>query len=1627
MAEPEIKVNQSNEETDNTANTGLSFAGVGGNPRVTTSIDVPKVKGFSNEPIKKTTTTETFDSNSTNFFDQAQQGFSARPDAITKVERTYEKFKVPLANIEISSIDNQVDRKVFTDFRKVVPYVKVSDALNFDNPKIKNAIMNYKGFYQIKNPEKDVENFIPFPAEATFEQRISMVNNGKGTHFAKELSSKDKSVVQHRPVKIPYEQALAKYLKPPEGYTEPKRFYDFIPFVGGEPISSTVTELTNFPLDETTSKLEYVKNLNELLIKNKVDTRTRLGIIRYRMNTDKGPLGGMLESVFNDAANIRGYARRSVRESIGFFNFIVSEAFDAVNQPYDTTFGFFGEMKDPIPENVGFLTVRENSIDRQEYFERILPNQPSIIQDHFASLGLDINMATAADLASNFSSLPLRATAIATEILIPAGIQGKLLQLGGKTEVANFRKWAEQERYQDLGGGFKVGKKGALDMDDLLVKWQEIRETQVFGSDLLSPSFELPIVGTIGKKINAMMTGTKVQAGFQLDDAAGRLGNDPEIVSLVNLRVTSRNNYTDFLQKRKGKQLTVAEEKELLQLEKKFTEASSDLHARIASRNIPKFIKDIAGTNKYMIIGASAVGQGTIYVDPNNDPAIGEMIGLFTGMFFSIGRQFRGNMTALRSRLNFTKDSNFDLAEQMAKNINTFDPEFRDALLKRINYFNTLQQALIDANVDPKVVKRSFAKMSGLAILQTVEEAERLNVRTKDLHKFKNVEKLTDIANEQMLLINELRQASLSMAKMDIVPGSAAENVFSTIQDALEYADARVLKLNNDIEVLKKYLPNMLLSDIKGTNKRYQSFGDETRTDITSALDDIYKYSASKDIRKDSILDYDRHTKGVKSSVANATRIAVNKINGLFSLSDAKKYSKTATKDGGFKIANSSNYKRGGHFLAVNLENNRAFEYSVVSRNYQILDNANFTDKAGTIVGKNAKADGGDLFSEMLTILDGDESQLFKEISEHAIPQTKQGKLIKAMNGVADDTLQTIFDNQPPGSVKDIDELVTNILDSAPEGLLNNNLPRKLQAIMVARQAGIDSGFNVSTLPLSFDQLKEMRSSISRLLYTAKNSNATNSGELVAQYTRMLNGINKKFGEFKVNLGKSNEMDVGNLYLTVDGVQTTAADLLVDANNKYKRYKQRFFDNDEISKMLGLGIKDGRKKHDMNGNFPTGIQYKNDPITWIDFNKIANMDTNKGLVFNRKFNQGFGNIRRGKEEVVDIDTDHGKAVKASLELNFGEWVIDIYQEGEMDWNKFEQSLVKISQNLTGVDRNGKKVSLINVEKILKDKTAYAPNNVRKEIWDAGENRVKNVVDRASTKVVNEAIDLRRDMEKTRDFISNFSSDKKDSRSILSGMLDGGVSRLNRIKENLKKAGRSDKQINIILEELLLDELDSTVFKKTGRMDIGGKNNANLITEYDMDVEQLKELIGFNGGSKATIVKNILGEDKYKFYETMVEFMANESSRVMAKTNLTGVPRNFSLESYISRFYSINRGVISARYVGTEAVLQQFRLKNHSVFKAMLSDKDVGDLFLKMIKSGKPLDAGDEARLFNGLANSLIKYNSMYENEPEKKITINDNYELNYREYGLSGRDQIISAYTDPNLELRKSNQIIRRR
>jgi len=99
---------------------------------------------------------------------------------------------------------------------------------------------------------------------------------------------------------------------------------------------------------------------------------------------------------------------------------------------------------------------------------------------------------------------------------------------------------------------------------------------------------------------------------------------------------------------------------------------------------------------------------------------------------------------------------------------------------------------------------------------------------------------------------------------------------------------------------------------------------------------------------------------------------------------------------------------------------------------------------------------------------------------------------------------------------------------------------------------------------------------------------------------------------------------------------------------------------------------------------------------------------------------------------------------------------------------------------------------------------------------------------------------------------------------------------------------------------------------------------------------------------------------------------------MGMPSVTGIPRNFSVESYISRFYAVNRDVIGPQYVITESILQRMRIANFSIIQAALTDPKVGKAFVDMLESGKPLSVQQELEFVNGLVVAFVKAESTFD-------------------------------------------------
>jgi hypothetical protein len=99
-------------------------------------------------------------------------------------------------------------------------------------------------------------------------------------------------------------------------------------------------------------------------------------------------------------------------------------------------------------------------------------------------------------------------------------------------------------------------------------------------------------------------------------------------------------------------------------------------------------------------------------------------------------------------------------------------------------------------------------------------------------------------------------------------------------------------------------------------------------------------------------------------------------------------------------------------------------------------------------------------------------------------------------------------------------------------------------------------------------------------------------------------------------------------------------------------------------------------------------------------------------------------------------------------------------------------------------------------------------------------------------------------------------------------------------------------------------------------------------------------------------------------------------------------------------------VVSFRYVGTEAVLQQMRQKNMSLLTMALTDPKIGSLLMEMVETGKPLPFEKDQQLFELLVTASERFDNWRETSKDPvKVTSDFGHEFVYNPtmnyFGLS--------------------------
>ena len=1498
------------------------------------------------------------------------------------------------SKVEIEYGDPFLGAQAITKRRRIVenpelltPIISVKDA-NLADTDIMDA--SY-----VTNKRGERFEFVDYLTEDTLESRQKLIDNIQGTDLGYVIQGKTRTIEDR--ISIPYMTAVydEKYEKVLEDID--KKLVG-IPFVSDEARSRY---MLNMGYDADTNRAIFAKQFDDFLVNQGVKSqRTRAGIILHSVNLPQ--FGGV---GFGDPSKLVGITNEVAKFPLMAGAYLMGEAFGALSEGL----------------KVGDYNLSD-STDRERWLSTFIPNMPALIQDRYTQLNLDVPYNVAESISRRFSGFGTQAAATAIEV-------------AGPTKLATLRKVQAGKKEMEYFGDFEARYRKKFpdaEPEDVIVAFQKMRKNTVnvgigtysFPVDLTKAK-DIKLIGGIANipakaiaVVNGLRTSSRFKNGMELTDAAQIASNRIEVRNMSQYYKNLHNQKNGIINRAKmaGRDLNPDEARRLEEVTRKIEVTKADLRKTVVRSETPKFIRESNVQDAYVIIGAATANQAfEIY---GGDPMMGEFLGAVGGIAYGLVKGGKDAKKLLKKfDLDNVTDKQLNIADLVLTNMKNFDPDFQEALRTRVKYFNGLKQELVAAGVREDVLDRSVSRILGLSLLQTLEEGSALDLHGPQVASF-NAQTQTLHTNllTQQKFVSELRSVMQNLSQMEGVDieGNAVKKLYDTIEAAVTYADGTTAQLADDLEVIGRSYETSVKGMILGSDDIYDHLDEASTTELSSALNNLTEHNISR-INAGSVLAIQNEVARTQDGIAGAIKDKATQIARILpTQGDVNKQVNKILPDGtiirpGREPAKARDIQTSGDALAALLESRNVREREIAAAPFRQLDNAMFRTADGSVVVGEATTDAGPVLDSMFDVLGTAEgTTLLLEMSGKTMSRSTSGKMFAFLDEAAGAFILDVA--QKTG--QNPDDIIEGALTAARKAndpdtikLLNDKrIPQDLLVAQLIRKDLRLAGEDIGVLPISFQQAKEMSDALNQISFKTQDSTAKMRIDNVQNIAEGL------MDSFEVQLETGQRVSVGQLFIQQeDGSLRSTQDVLAEGKARWTEYKRRFYNDENVSNWLGWKNKDARLPVGVSSDYPLGIDYgKNAPVGWLDFNKIADMKDVDKTKFTRSLSETIGDVDANGNYRIRLNSENGQATRAILEARSREWLTETITSGKpIDFNDLRRKMNSLQDTFIGVTDEGTEVRLLDLDRVMTDVFPdFGKNSVDPEYFEAGMKKLQAAAKREKARVVREATKIKQGIAESKQFLSRYSQGELDSGSVGSVLISGGVGRLNDLKKHLKSLKRSEEETNEIIKSLLVQEMDRKAFNPTGRYTIDPSDPNKMVPNVDLDIESLKQFMGFNDPSTAEVVREIIGDKAYDTYRSIISFTANEAAESAGRTNISGIPRKFSVESYISRFYAVNRGVVSFRYVGTEAVLQQMRQKNMSLLTMALTDPKIGSLLMEMVETGKPLPFEKDQQLFELLVTASERFDNWRETSKDPVEVTSDfghefiyNPTMNY--FGLS--------------------------
>ena len=201
----------------------------------------------------------------------------------------------------------------------------------------------------------------------------------------------------------------------------------------------------------------------------------------------------------------------------------------------------------------------------------------------------------------------------------------------------------------------------------------------------------------------------------------------------------------------------------------------------------------------------------------------------------------------------------------------------------------------------------------------------------------------------------------------------------------------------------------------------------------------------------------------------------------------------------------------------------------------------------------------------------------------------------------------------------------------------------------------------------------------------------------------------------------------------------------------------------------------------------------------------------------------------------------------------------------------------------------------------------------------------------------------------------------------------------------KEMGINEREMKDLMSDLTIESISRASY---GRMREVVNRPGQVLRDFDH--ESLYSLVLDKDISER--VRGVLGDDKFNSLTRMAQFLMIQNREIAAKMKDAGInvttPKGLSIESLLSRTYSVARGVISPKYVATEVALLSFRKKKANALARILNDPKMVDAVIEIIETEGVVIRKYNVNVFTALVNGLGYYESM-ENKQKTKTQIRE--------------------------------------